>query len=332
MIDSKPLILATRGSALALWQAEFVSSLLTSKGFSSNLNIIKTTGDVVQDRFLHEIGGKGLFVKEIEAALLQGTADLAMHSLKDMPVKTPDELVIASVLKRHTHLDAIIFKKDLYPKLGLTPGQTLSEKEMKALGPMKVATSSLRRQTLLTSLKSGIEVVPIRGNVDTRLKKLESSDWHAIILAQASLERLAFKDLYFHSLEPSWFIPCAGQGAIAVETKRNTPTSDIAKSLGCLKTLQCITIERMVLEALGGDCTMPFGCLVTTDPRDTTHLLGRAVILDMKGNKAATSGSILLSDGNNERLLAQILLSGLKAAGAERILNQLSIQSYSFII
>ena len=325
MNPSQSLILATRGSALALWQSNFIADQLKQLGVAVELSVVKTTGDQVQDRFLHEIGGKGLFIKELEEALKAGKADLAMHSLKDMPVQQPKGFALTAILKRHCVTDLIIFKPTLYQKFGLTPGATLGAKELKALGPMKIATSSLRRQALLEQLNSGISVQPVRGNVDTRLRKLEEQDWHALILAEASLDRLSLPKNTAHRLDPMWFVPCAGQGAIAVETLENMPArSEIAK-LDCQDTRLQITIERAVLQALGGDCTMPFGCLVQPDPRHDGAWLGRVVVLDMQGNSATASHSMMGHMIGDGRSFAAKLLEGLRAKGVNDILRRLGI-------
>lgn len=321
----RPAVLATRGSTLALWQANFIADLLKAEGLNTELSVIKTTGDIVQDRFLHEIGGKGLFIKELEEAMRRGEADLAMHSLKDLPVRLPDGFQLTAILKRHSVCDAIIFRKSLYDRLGLSPGETLNSSHVKSLGPLRIATSSLRRQALLEQLGSGIIVKPIRGNVDTRLKKLESEDWHALILAEASLERLNIKGLCAHRLDPQWFIPCAGQGAIAVETPSDSPyLADISK-INCTATNLHVSIERAVLKALGGDCTMPFGCLVQKDARAEGSTLARVIVLDLEGRSACAMHSLSdhkLGDGSG---LVSILLEKLKADGVNKILETLKI-------
>lgn len=325
MTTSKPLILATRGSALALWQSQFIADQLNQLGQPVELNIVKTTGDQVQDRFLHEIGGKGLFIKELEESLKAGTADLAMHSLKDMPVQIPKGFRLAAILKRHAVTDVIIFKSSLYEKLSVTPGATLGAKELKALGPMKIATSSLRRQALLEQLNSGIVVQPVRGNVDTRIRKLQEQDWHALILAEASLDRLGLSKLTAHRLDPMWFVPCAGQGAIAIETLDDSSALATIGALDCAKTRLQISIERTVLQALGGDCTMPFGCLVQPDARHDGYWLGRVVVLDMQGNSAMATHSMmehLIGDGHT---FATKLLDGLRSNGVNDILRRLGI-------
>lgn len=324
-MTTKPLRLATRGSALALWQSQFIADQLQKLGQPVELQIIKTTGDQVQDRFLHEIGGKGTFIKELEESLAAGTSDLAMHSLKDMPVQLPPGFKLTAILKRHSFADVVIFKPSLYDKLAIKPGTMLGAKDLKTLGPMKIATSSLRRQALLEQLESGIRIQPVRGNVDTRLRKLQEQDWHALILAEASLDRLGLDKSTAHRLDPMWFVPCAGQGAIAVETVADSPHQDLIAKLDCAKTRLQISIERLVLQALGGDCTMPFGCLVQPDPRHEGFWHGRVVVLDMQGNSSAASHSMMermIGDGQS---FATKLLDGLRASGVNDVLKRLGI-------
>ena len=319
------MTLASRGSPLALWQANFVAGLLTNCGHQISIKTWKTTGDIVQDRFLHEIGGKGLFIKELEEAMARGDADFAVHSLKDLPARIPGEFRLAAVLKRHEPADVIIFSRNFYAKAGLLPGTVMTPDLLKTLGPITVATSSLRRQSLLAGSCPDIVTVPVRGNVDTRLKKLESEGWHAIILAEASLERLGIKDVYAHRMDPSWFVPCAGQGALAIETIANSAAFAAIKPLECQFTRQAVNIERAVLARLGGDCTMPFGCHVSEDPRNPGHLLGRAVVLSANGKAAKACKSIMSRLENPEQSMENALIDELRKNGANEILASLGI-------
>jgi hydroxymethylbilane synthase len=253
----KHLVIATRGSQLALWQAKYVGSQLEALGFSFELNIIKTTGDRVQDRFLHEIGGKGLFVKELEEALRAGTADLAVHSLKDMPARTAAEFELPAILSRHSPNDALIVAGRHRTIVEQGPNEI--QQWLKA-APRRIATSSLRRHAILQRLNPAIEIIPIRGNVDTRLRKLqENADWDGLILAEASMDRLALKPHWpTASLDPRWFLPSPSQGALAIEMRRGHPArAEIAK-LGSNETALMVGVERGILAALGGDCNLPF--------------------------------------------------------------------------
>jgi hydroxymethylbilane synthase len=322
--SSKKLISASRGSPLALWQANYVKDLLTDKGHEIEIKTWKTTGDIVQDRFLHEIGGKGLFIRELEDAMRRGEADFAVHSLKDLPARIPDGFNLTAVLKRHTSTDVMIFSESFYKHTGLTPGQMIDEKTLKSFGPIRIATSSLRRSSLLRGVSSEISTVPVRGNVDTRLKKLESEGWHAIILAQASIERLNIQNIHAHTIEPSWFVPCAGQGALAIETLSANPAAAALKSLECEMTRLAVDIERSVLARLGGDCTMPFGCHVTADPRKNGNLLGRAVVLNTDGSAARSIKSMPMT-ATTRVDLENCMIDELRNNGANEILAVLGI-------
>lgn len=320
-------ILATRGSALAIWQANFIAEKLKLQGLEVRLNVVKTTGDLVQNRFLHEIGGKGLFIKELEEAMLQSQAHMAMHSLKDMPVKIHPDFFLAAILKRHDVSDAIVFKDSFYQKLGLVSGQVLGAAELKALGPMKVATSSLRRKSLLLQINSNTEVIGIRGNVDTRIAKLQSMDVHALIIAKASLDRLGLTQINAHILDPTWFIPCAGQGAIALEAPINSPFSAEMSRIDCIETRLQVTVERKILEALGGDCTMPFGALVQIDPQQSTHLMGRVIVLNHQGESASAQFSVPRDTAGDGQILLKTLLDQLRVNGANKILEDLGLKT-----
>lgn len=327
--SQRKMILGSRGSVLALWQANFVAQKIQALGHDVEIKTWKTTGDIVQDRFLHEIGGKGLFIKELEDAMVRGEADLAVHSLKDLPAKIPTAFKLAAVLKRHSFSDVIIFKKSLWKELGLKQGAVLDKKTLASFGRMIVATSSLRRSSLLAGSCPEIKTVPVRGNVDTRLKKLESESWDAIILAEASLQRLGIGDIHAHPLDPTWFIPCPGQGALAIETLKTNSASEIAHKLECATTRIAVDIERRILARLGGDCTMPFGCLVTDDPETEGNFLTRAVVLSNNGNCAIATNSIPKATSNLQEVLENKVIDELRKNGANTILKALGL---SFVI
>ncbi len=328
-ISLQPARLATRGSVLALWQSNFIASELKKNGLDTDLKIIKTTGDIVQDRFLSEIGGKGLFIKELEEAMKKDEADLAMHSLKDLPVEIPSGFSLSAIMKRHSVFDAIIFRKDLYSKLGLNSGKVLGREDIRSHGPLRIATSSLRRQALFAELKSGIKIEPIRGNVDTRIRKIDELGLDAIILAEASLIRLGLtSDLCYHRLDSQWFIPCAGQGALAIETPADSKYLSYIAKLDCAESRLAVTIERSVLKALGGDCTMPFGCLVETDPRNKELLKGSVIVMTADGQMVKSFKTMKRSELSLEgRELTAELVKDLKANGANKILEQLGIST-----
>lgn len=324
-MTDRPFILASRGSRLAVWQANFVADAVRNMGHAVEIKTWKTTGDIVQDRFLHEIGGKGLFIKELEEAMKQKQADFAVHSLKDMPARIPEKFELTAVLKRHSYRDVIIFRKDVAKSIGLPAGSMVNGSILKTLGPLTVATSSLRRKSLLMGSCPDINTVPVRGNVDTRLQKLERESWHAIILAEASLERLGITDVPAHPIDPTWFIPCAGQGALAIESLRQSPASKFLKSLECQDTRLAVDIERNVLAALGGDCTMPFGCLVTNDEHDHTKLSASAILLSNNGQAATAKVQLAKNVPDLSKNLERHLLSELRHNGANDILKSLGL-------
>lgn len=280
---AKTLRIATRGSKLALWQANYVSSLLNSLGQKCELKIIKTQGDRVQDRFLHEIGGKGIFVKELEHAMREGEVDLAVHSLKDLPAQLPDDFHLPAILKRHDPRDAIILKSSVADRF-VFDKEELNQSDFKAFKSAKIATSSLRRQSIIKAQNLGIHLAAVRGNVDTRIEKLEKNDWDAIILAAASLERLGLNQLAHYKIASDWFVPSPAQGALAIECpKANEQVSSLLEQLSDLATYQAASCERKLLALLGGDCTMPVG--IHLQQTQDSQVRASACVLDYEGNQ-----------------------------------------------
>lgn len=317
----KKLKIATRGSQLALWQANYVADQLRRKGHETELNIIKTTGDRVQDRFLHEIGGKGLFVRELEQAMLDGKADFAVHSLKDLPAITPSPFELAAILHRHDHRDAMIFRADSpFAKL-FSHQSTITREQARRLNGAKIASSSLRRQSLLKGLDSQIELVAVRGNVDTRIRKLSDHQWDALILAAASLERLQLQGLHYCYLDPTWFTPCAAQGALALECHEDAPCKSDLSALRDPVTQACASLERSILAALGGDCTMPFGCLVQPNDGGTSI---DTLVLDYQGSECRYTWNHPQAPTQlNTEEATKKTLSGLQNEGLASILKAL---------
>jgi hydroxymethylbilane synthase len=241
--------IGTRGSKLALVQAERVRKMLEQKGAEIELRIIKTAGDTFGDRPIHElpaIKGAGAFVREIDEAMLRGEIDLAVHSLKDIPTERPKGLTIAAILKRDSPYDVIITRD----------GSTLESLPAGAV----VGTSSLRRKAQLLRYRRDLQIKPLRGNLDTRLRKLRESQYDAIFAAEAGLQRLAL-DLKFQRLSVEHFTPSANQGAIAVVAKEGSEIEKIARSLDDQKTRIETEIERIILRILGGGCLVPIGVL-----------------------------------------------------------------------
>ncbi|MCX6119671.1 MAG: hydroxymethylbilane synthase, partial [Proteobacteria bacterium] len=259
-------------------------------------------------------------------SMLAGSTDLAMHSLKDLPVNIREEFRLGAILKRHSFLDAIIFRNSLYSKLGLVKGEVLDAQKLKSLGKLRIATSSLRRKCLLENLHSNIDVVPIRGNVDTRLQKLEDLNLDAIILAEASLNRLSIENVHAHKLDYKWFIPCAGQGALTIELPASSRFSQFIEKLNCDQTNLHVSIERNILRALGGDCNMPFGCLVATCERDPTKTLGQVLVMTPSGKECRVNHTVLTAELKDGQQFASILLDKLRDVNVNSLLEELKVK------
>jgi len=238
----KTLVIGSRGSQLALWQAHHIAGRLKARGVKTRIEIIRTTGDHLQTASLAQSGGKGLFTKEIEDALLDGSIDLAVHSLKDLPTDTPAGLAIAAIPERESPFDAMV-------------GSTLANLPWGA----RVGTSSNRRGAQLRILRPDLDIQPIRGNVDTRLRKQKIGEFHAILLAAAGLRRLGLEHEMAQVFSAEEICPAPGQGALAVETRDADDAFQICRALNHLPTEQAVVCERTVLAALGGGCQLPVG-------------------------------------------------------------------------
>jgi hydroxymethylbilane synthase len=260
---SEALIIATRESRLALWQAEHVRALLQADGGAPvNLLPMTTQGDRVLDRTLAKVGGKGLFVKELEAALEDGRAHLAVHSLKDVPMELPPGFELAAVLEREDPRDAFVSNR--HAALEALPHGAI------------VGTSSLRRVVQLTALRPDLRVEPLRGNLDTRMRKLDEGGYDAIVLAAAGLKRLGAAHRIRALFDTAQMLPCAGQGALAIEVRR-APAAPKARlaALADRRTGLATCAERAVSRALGGSCSMP---LAAHAEWDGDELVLRAVL------------------------------------------------------
>jgi hydroxymethylbilane synthase len=242
------LVIASRGSQLALWQARWVSAQLASLGHHCRIEIIKTTGDKITDVPLAKVGTKGLFTKEIEEALLDGRADLAVHSLKDLPTELPEGLVLAAVPEREDPRDAVV-------------GKRLADLPAGA----KVGTSSLRRSAQLRKLRPDLAIESVRGNLDTRLRKLDEGQYDAILLAAAGLKRLGWGDRIAEILPAETMCSAVGQGAMAIETRASGAGFDAVQAMDHAATHAAVVAERGVLSALGGGCQVPIGAHATVE-------------------------------------------------------------------
>lgn len=311
MIPVKEIVkIGTRGSKLALWQSEWVKARLIElfPGRSVDLVVIKTTGDKITDAPLAKVGGKGLFVKEIEEALLAGRVDLAVHSMKDMPAEIPAGLCIGAVPARENPRDALVSRNHVAFS-GLPRGA-------------RVGTSSLRRASQLLSLRPDIVIVPLRGNIDTRLRKLETGDLDAVILAAAGLLRLGFGSRITQYLDPDIMLPAVAQGALCIETRQEDERiSAMVAPLNHADTRTAIVAERAFLKRLEGGCQVPMAAFAQTDGQ-TLSMEG--LVADIDGRtivRSAVSGNRQAAEDLGTRLAEDLLKQG-----ARRILDTLTGQ------
>ena len=262
--------IGSRGSPLALWQANWVKDLLLGhhSDLAVDIKIIKTSGDRIQDVPLAKIGGKGLFVKEIEEGLLKREVDFAVHSMKDMPIIFPVNLCIACVTKRENPFDALISRNNI--KLDDLPKAA------------KIGTGSLRRMSQLLYYRPDLNLVPLRGNLETRLKKLETEGLDAIILAAAGLIRLGWNDCITEIIPPEILLPAMGQGAVGIETRKNDVDNQILLAdMDDEQTHYALDAERALVSQLEGGCNVPIGSFATLNG-DQITLRGLVASLDGK--------------------------------------------------
>lgn len=297
------LRIATRKSRLALWQAGHVATRLRAAhpGLAVKLLPLSTRGDEVLDRSLATIGGKGLFLKELEVALAGHRADLAVHSLKDVTARLDPQFTLAAILARADCADA--FVSNDFASLDALPRGA------------RVGTSSLRRTAQLRARRPDLDVADLRGNVDTRLAKLDRSDYAAIILAVAGLERMGHGGRIRSRLAPPDWLPAPGQAAIAVETRRDDPrVNELVATLDDATTRRGVSAERALNAALGGDCTMPLGAWCEEQPDGLLHLRG------LLGD--AHDGRLLRADayGDDPVALGEEVARRLRERGAEAML------------
>ena len=302
--------IATRKSALALWQAEHVAAILKSLPDITDIELVplSTRGDEILDRSLQKIGGKGLFIKELEVAMENGDADLAVHSMKDLPAVLPDGFCVAATLQRANHCDALV----------AAPGTTI---ESLAKGA-RVGSSSLRRQAQIKMMRPDLRIEPLRGNVNTRLAKLENGDYDAIILAAAGLERLQLQQHISHQFSVTEMLPAAAQGVLGIECpENNTALRSILKQLDDPVTLQTTTAERAIARALQASCQSPVAAFATVDG-DTMNLSALVALPD--GSRFLRDS--ISGDAASAEQLGATLASRLVANGARELLDSIEGQ------
>ncbi len=306
------VIIGTRSSKLALWQAEWVKSELQrmNPGLEVELNKIKTTGDKILDVPLAQVGGKGLFVKEIEEALLKGEADLAVHSMKDVPTEFPDGLHLPVICKREDPRDAFISGR---------AGSGFNIKSYRDLPQgASIGTSSLRRACQLLSSRPDLKIMQLRGNLDTRLRKLDEGQFDAIILAAAGVKRLGWSDRITELIPAEFSLPAIGQGAIGIECRiGDDAINNLVKPLNDNATALCVRAERACLKKLEGGCQVPIAA----------HALiadGRIIIDGLVGS---VSGDKIIrahreGDSSEPEALGTALGQELLSKGADKILSE----------
>jgi len=300
------LRIGTRGSLLAKWQAEFIRKrLFAAAGVEAEIVIIKTAGDRMQQAPLTQIGGKGIFIKELEEALLEESIDLAVHSVKDIPTDTPSRLMFPAVCRRDDVRDCLV-------------GSTLANLRHGA----RVGTSSLRRQAQVLHIRPDLDFRDLRGNVDTRLRKVESGEYDAILLAKAGLDRLGVSQRISEILSPEACMPAVGQGAIAVECRlKDTETADILAPLDDAETRTAIIAERALLAALQGGCQVPLGAWARIERGE---LVLEACVCSVDGVQYVKQRATAPPD--QAAALGEHMARLLIEAGAQSILEEVSRQ------
>jgi hydroxymethylbilane synthase len=308
-MSNNVLRIATRESPLAMWQAEYVSSALQQchPGLVVELLPMTTRGDQILDSPLSRIGGKGLFMKELEVAMLEGRADIAVHSMKDVPMAFPEGLQLAVICEREDSRDAFVSIK--YAALADLPTGAI------------VGSSSLRRQCQLRAHRPDLDIRDLRGNVNTRLRKLDAGEYDAIILAAAGLKRLAMADRITDLLEPEISLPAVGQGAVGIECRQDDKaTLSLLAPLAHHATSVCVSAERAMNTRLNGGCQVPIACLAELDAKGST--------LTVRGLVGEPDGSCILRSAksgpaNDGMSLGIAVAEALLTQGAQDILNRL---------
>ena len=302
------VIIGSRGSALALWQANWAKRKLASTypDLSVEIEVIKTKGDCLSEISLCQIGGKEVWTKEIEHALLSCSIDMAVHSLKDLPTRLPEGLALGAVSEREDVRDVLVSKNNRVFR-DLPEGAT-------------VATSSLRRQAQLKHVRPDLNFVAIRGNVDTRLKKLETENLDGIILAAAGLKRLGLGDRIAEFINPEICLPAPGQAALGIEIREGDQRiTDLVGVLNCVETQQAVTAERAMLATLGGGCRVPIGGYAAVDRVSVVVLLLSGVVATPDGRQVISERAE--GQASSPQQLGTRVAKGLLEQGAGEILD-----------
>lgn len=307
------LRIGSRGSQLAFWQANHIAGLLRTQGHSVEIEIIKTTGDRLQEVTFAQVGSKGMFTKEIEEALAEGRVHLAVHSLKDLPTELPEPFTLAATPVRVDPRDVLVSVN--HANLAAVPEGA------------RVGTSSQRRRAQLKALRPDIEAVEFRGNVDTRLRKLAEGQVEAILLASAGLDRLGKTDWVRERLDPIHFCPAAGQGALGIEARRDdAPTIAALAFLDHADTRFAVTLERAALAALGGGCQVPIGIHCRPSTHSQPGSISSAfeifgVVASPETGQAVRIHHTTSSDNANPVELGRLVAAMLVQAGAADLLR-----------
>lgn len=300
------IVIGTRSSKLALWQTDYVAERLRElfPALTVEKKIIKTKGDKILDVPLAKIGGKGLFTKELEEAMLTGQIDAAVHSLKDMPTVLPQELTIAAITKREYPWDALVGRNNM---------------TLEALPPAAVVgTSSLRRKAQLLHLRPDLKIVNLRGNVNTRLQKLAAGEFDAIVLAAAGLYRLGQASAITEILSPEIMVPAVGQGALAIETRRDNPWLSELSRLQDEPTALAVSLERSFLRCVEGGCQVPVGVYATLNDN---LLTAQAIIASINGQEFLRRQ--ITGSSQDAVKLGESLAQEMLNAGGQKILRAL---------
>lgn len=299
------IVIGTRGSKLALWQSNYVKGLLAElTGLPVELTIIKTTGDKILDVPLAKVGGKGLFTKELEVELLAGRVDLCVHSMKDVPTDLPEGCIIAATPQRVDPRDVIVSGA----------GYNLETLPQGA----RLGTSSLRRRSQVVALRPDLEIVDVRGNLDTRMGKAENGEVDAVILAAAGIKRMGWGDRITHFIENEQMVPAVGQGAIGIEIRENDPFMvGVCDKLTDPDTLTCITAERVVMNKLEGGCQVPIGAYA--------RIVDGKLVLD--AFVGAVDGTTILRDQligsvDEPAALGEAMVARMLEMGADKVLAE----------